>query len=286
MLPTETVPSAGPALAPARRFARLERALFESLVHAAEPAPSRAALKWRSFGAITVLGSAAVPHLVVNRLTVPEDVGSHWPSELERALAVLEAAQRPHNYLVHVDPGTLAQAIEQRLRKRGLVPFRRDWLVLRHDGRPAQEVETPFRIAPATRHEAGAFAEIMAAGFDGPAELLPMFAGLVERTGWHVYVAFDGPRVIAAGALFVRAGAAYLGFAATLRSHRGSGAQKALIARRLQVACALGCDSVLVETGAPVPGEPSPSLDNLRAAGFEPVFTRRNFAPPGTTWSG
>ena len=43
---------------------------------------------------------------------------------------------------------------------------------------------------------------------------------------------------------------------------------------------------VLVETGAPVPGEPSPSLDNLRTAGFEPVFTRKNYAAPGTTWTG
>ena len=48
----------------------------------------------------------------------------------------------------------------------------------------------------------------------------------------------------------------------------------------------LGCDTLIVETGTPVAGEPSPSLENLKTAGFHVAFVRRAFAPPGTTWSG
>ncbi len=272
---------------PDRRFAALERALVKSFELATpEPARRRSGLRVQAAGPCTVIACDAVPHLLVNRLVVPSDVGVRWEKDIASALEVLRSPRHRHNYIVHVDPSAEAPQIEQALRDFGLTPFRRDWVVLRHDQRPALDVETPFRLAPAGRREAGAFAEVVAQAFDGPSELLPMLSGLVDQAGWHVYVACDGPRVIAGGALFVHAGTAYLGFAATLRSHRGAGAHDALIARRLRLACALGCDLLLVETGAPVPGEPSPSLDNLCTAGFEPVFTRKNYAAPGTTWTG
>jgi hypothetical protein len=237
-------------------------------------------------GRCTAIACDAIPHLLVNRLVVPGEVGSTWTDDLECALRSLRAPRRSSNYLVHVDPSDEAPRIERALYEDGLTRFRRDWLVLRHDRRAAVDVATPFRIAPAGRREAAAFAEIVATGFEAPSQLLPTLAGMVEQVGWHVYAAWDGSRLVATGALFVHAGLAYLGFATTLASHRGSGAHDALIARRLRVACALGCDLVLVETGAEVPGEPSPSLDNLRLAGFTPCFVRKNYAAPGTTWTG
>ena len=270
-----------------RRYAVLERALLKSFeLGTPEPARRRSGLRVQAAGACTLIACDAVPHLLVNRLVVPGDVGVRWESDLAVALEVLRSPPRRHNYIVHVDPSAEAPRIERALLDFGLVPFRRDWVVLRHDQRAALDVETPFRIVPASRREAGASAEVLAQAFECPSELLPTLSGLVDQAGWHVYLACDGPRVVATGALFVHAGAAYLGFAATLPSHRGAGAHDALIARRLQLALALGCDTVLVETGAPVPGEPSPSLDNLRTAGFEPVFTRKNYAAPGTTWTG
>lgn len=274
-----------PVPPPQDRFAALERALFRSFLRSAnEPGPLGLTL-WDG-GASVALGCRSVPHLLVNRVALSGASGPSLAADLDTALELVRRPARPPNYLVHVDPGPEAERVEATLRTRGLVPFRRDWVVLVHDSRPALDVVTPFRIAPVQRQNADAFGRVLLEGFDGPEVLLPMLAGLVGQQGWHCYGAFDGRQLVAASAFFVHEGAAYLGFAATLPSHRGAGAHDALISRRLQVACALGCDLVLVETGLPVPGEPSPSLDNLRTAGFQPAYVRKNFAPPGTTWRG
>ncbi len=70
----------------------------------------------------------------------------------------------------------------------------------------------------------------------------------------------------------------YLGPAVTLESHRGRGAQSALIARRLREAAALGVDLVTVETAAETDERPVvQSYRNLRRLGFEEAYRRPNY---------
>jgi hypothetical protein len=59
-----------------------------------------------------------------------------------------------------------------------------------------------------------------------------------------------------------------LGIGATLASHRGRGAQSALLARRTEPAIRDGCTLVTTETGVPHPGEPGPSYANINAPAF------------------
>jgi GNAT superfamily N-acetyltransferase len=261
------------------RFLTLQAALFESMV-VATPSSQRARLGLRheSDGAFSVLACDASRHLMLNRVA---DIAGAPPLDVARLAAALGRARRD-SYLVqlpaHAEPADLAGL--------GLVPFRRDWLVLARPLSPAAPVATRFRLAPATRADGPAFGEIMAGAFGMSEELVPCSAGIVEHPAWHTYVAFDDTELVAGASLFVHERTAYLGMAATRPSHRGAGAHDALIALRIEQARRLGCDLLLAETGAPVPGEPSPSLNNMLSAGFEPALVRKNFAPPGATWTG
>jgi GNAT superfamily N-acetyltransferase len=105
---------------------------------------------------------------------------------------------------------------------------------------------------------------------------------LVGRSGWSCVMAFDGAAPVATGALFVSGDYAWLGFDATLPSHRRRGAQSALLARRLQEAAARGARLATLETGARLPGRPDNSYRNILRAGFAEAYLRQNLmSPPG-----
>jgi len=84
---------------------------------------------------------------------------------------------------------------------------------------------------------------------------------------------------VAGGALFIDKGLAWLGLGATLASHRGRGAQNAILARRITDALAAGVRGLVTETGLPAPGEEAahPSFRNIRRAGFEIAYARANY---------
>jgi hypothetical protein len=260
----------------AARFEALDAALACDLVDACPP-DCRAATGLSTFADAAASGITcrAERHLYFNRLSLHSDDGEAIAS----AIASARARTGHGDLLVHVGRDAFDPHAA------GLVRFRRDWLALARPAADVHDSAAPFRIARATRADGRGFAEIVSTGLDLPASLAPLFAALVDRPRWHVYLAFEAARPVAASALFVHERAGFLAMAATLPSHRGAGAHDALIARRARVAGALGCDVLFVETGTPVPGEPSPSLGNLVRAGFEPLLVRRNFATPGATWS-
>ena len=106
-------------------------------------------------------------------------------------------------------------------------------------------------------------------------------SALVGRPGWRCYLAYDGGLPVACAAMFVREGWAWLGVAATLADHRGHGAQKALIARRLADGIAAGVAGFTVETGRPDAGTEAnhPSFRNLSGAGFVMAYARVQYGP-------
>lgn len=276
------------------RFTRLEAQVLHDMV-AAVPMATRTelGLEHRRIGEpdadnpLEIVRCHATTHLLVNRIVGLGSGASTERTAVDHALALACATGRHPNFLVQVGPHVVA-AKDPRpwLLDAGLVPYRRDWVVLERSTSSLLTTSHRFEVLRATTREGAAFARILCGAFDLPSVLVPMLHGIVERPNWHVYLAFDDARPIAAGALFVHQKSAYLTFAATLPTHRGAGAHDELIARRLRVAAALGCDRVYVETGLPLPGETHPSLDNLIRAGFREAFTRQNFAPPGTSWTG
>lgn len=139
-------------------------------------------------------------------------------------------------------------------------------------------VETDLRIAGADEH----FGPVFAAAYGMPAAMGGWIGLLPDRTGWHCFAAYDGDEPVATGALFASAGTGWLGMAGTLPSHRGRGAQNALLAARIAHAHELGLDLVTTETGVPGEEGPGPSYRNILRAGFREAYVRPNYASPSS----
>jgi GNAT superfamily N-acetyltransferase len=105
-------------------------------------------------------------------------------------------------------------------------------------------------------------------------------AALVGRPGWHCFIARVDTAAVACAALFVRGELGYLGFAATLPSHRRRGAQSALLARRIDRARELGLDALLTTTGVRDARQPAASHRNILRAGFAFDGLRPNWLSP------
>ena len=101
-----------------------------------------------------------------------------------------------------------------------------------------------------------------------------MMWGEYERSfgkdGFAHFMAFDGARPVAIGALAVFEGLGYLNAAKTAESDRNRGAQSALIAARIAKARELGCTTLVVDTMTML----EHSLRNLERAGFRVAYEK------------
>ena len=135
-------------------------------------------------------------------------------------------------------------------------------------------VSCPLAIRAVDGSDAACMGELIVSAFDLPTDMATWFAALVGRVGWHCFGAYDDTELVGCGALYVDEGAGWLTWAATDPRHRGRGAQKALLAARIDLAHAQGLDFLVTETGEQEPGRPDASYRNILAAGFRPVFRR------------
>jgi GNAT superfamily N-acetyltransferase len=232
-------------------------------------------------GATTILSSTGIPCLMFNRA-----IGLRGGDVDAAGRAVRHFCDRGiESYLLALSSGP-DDALEALLAGYGVERYRRAWDVfVRPTSTPSPEAATDLSIRPAAPGDGEAVGAIVAAAFDAPGSE-PVFASTIGRPRWHVFVACDAGRVVSTAALFAAGATGYCVFAATEPASRGRGAQRALLARRLEVAAALGCDVVTTETGEPMPGEPDPSYKNLLRAGFQVTERHPNYAAKGATWSG
>jgi hypothetical protein len=110
---------------------------------------------------------------------------------------------------------------------------------------------------------------------DSPNAVLQL-APSVLPPDWNDICAAHGPEMVAVSTLFRYVDSAEFAGKSILPSHRGRGAQPALLAARAQAALAAGVRWFIAKSGKPGPGENNPSL-NLRRAGFTPLYERRNW---------
>ena len=252
-----------------------EQIALSLLKHEAELLGARVARVGPAF-ALT-LRKADVPML--NRVV---GVGLDGPVD-EAALDAIHTlyAGARVRYLVQVAPAALTPELQALLESRGLQ--RADnWACLIRGVEAPPEPRTDLRIERIGCEDAEAHARIASAAFGLAAEHGVLLERLVGRPGWHHFLAFDGELPVATGALYVEDGVGYLTFGATLDSHRGRGAQGAIIVRRIREAAALGCRWLVSETAEDLPERPFPSYRNLRRAGFRLAYLRPNYVyfPP------
>jgi GNAT superfamily N-acetyltransferase len=148
------------------------------------------------------------------------------------------------------------------------------WMKFERDDDPAPAAETDLRIEETV--DAATFARVCAEGFglrDAP-------AGFVGAPGFRCFLAWDGSEPAACGALYADGGSAWLGVAATRPAFRGRGAQRALLAARIDAARATGARRIVTETGERAEGRADQSYRNILRAGFREAYLRPNWLSP------
>ena len=169
---------------------------------------------------------------------------------------------------------------ERLLADRGATPGS-TWLKLAGDTAERPDVPTSLRVERLGPEHAEEFARVLCVGFGMPLDspLPGWFAGLPSQAdrGFSTYGAWDGGDLVATASLFVHGGVGRLAGAVTLPSHRGRGAQSALMVHRVREAAARGCTWVTCETGPETPDGPNPSLRNMRRIGLTELYERRNW---------
>jgi hypothetical protein len=199
-------------------------------------------------------------------------------SASERELDAVCAYMSEHTrgYAVTVAPESQPPALTSWLERR---EFTRGYAWMKFcrpcDRPPKTETHLEIRLVGAEL--AGEYGRITTEGFEMPSSVAPWIAALAGRANWICLMAFADRAPIAAGAVYVRGEYAWLGFGATLASHRRLGAQNALLARRLSQASARGARFAVTETGERVPDRPSNSYRNILRAGFEEMYVRQNY---------
>jgi GNAT superfamily N-acetyltransferase len=260
----------------AARLEAIEMAAWEDFYRAApDETARRFGIQAASVGS-GVLGMASTTDvLALNRVV---GLGVRAPASerhLDRIVRAYREAGAPR-FFVQVCPAAEPSDLPAWLESRGLRHYN-NWVKLYRGVEPAVEASTDLRIEQIDGSRAAAFAAVCASCFDWPDFVREWVTALVERPGWHHYMAFDGERPAATGAFYARRADAWLDFASTLPEYRGRGAQSALISRRIEDARALGCRCLVVETAQQRPEREAPSYRNTLSFGFRVAYLRPNY---------
>jgi GNAT superfamily N-acetyltransferase len=189
------------------------------------------------------------------------------------------------HYLVHSGAYARPVRLGRKLQQHGLTAYRRSWVKLIRPAVAAPRPETRVTVRDARVEDAAHVASIVGPAFDLTQAEAEIFAHLIERPRWRIFVAELEGEIASVGGLFIDGRIGYLAYTATRPSMRRNGAQRALLHARIQSAAAAGCDYIATETGFPMTAdEPSPSYHNMLWSGFRPLSIRDNYAPAGTRW--
>jgi hypothetical protein len=182
-------------------------------------------------------------------------------------------------FMISLSPHAQPAQLPGWLAARGLAPGAPSAKAWRDVGSPP-EIPTDFGTEVIGPSEAGLWATIQRSAWGMPRGMTPWFTSTVGRTGWKHYLGFDGRTPVTAAALFVSDGVGWLGFGATLPSHRGRGGETAMIARRIHDAASLRCSLLVTETGEDSPEAPNHAYRNMVRAGFRLAYLRPNYENP------
>jgi ribosomal protein S18 acetylase RimI-like enzyme len=201
------------------------------------------------------------------------------PAVLDEVCDFVRAHGGPST-LFQVSPRADPAGWEDLLTEAGATPGS-TWVKFAGNTRERPDVPTDLRLDVLGPEDGEACAYVMCTGFGMPLDS-PLPAWFGQTPAWRdagitAYGAWDGDELVAAATLLTFDGIASLCGAATLPTHRGRGAQGALMVRRIRDAAAAGCTTVVTETGAETPENPNPSLHNMRRMGLTELYERRNW---------
>jgi GNAT superfamily N-acetyltransferase len=225
----------------------------------------------RAGGAVCAV-RADVDEVYINRVIGLGLAEPATDAVLDRIADVFGAVRHSIALAPSAQPPGLADMLRERGYEAGYA-----WVKFQRPAATPFEAATDLRVERIGRERAGQYVAVLAAGFGLLPEAAAMLEHLPGRPGWGCYLAYDGELPVAAGAVFVRGGHAWLGQATTLAEHRRRGGQSALMAARIREARRAGAAVIVTETGETVEGRPANSYRNILRAGFEPAYVRPNY---------
>ncbi|GAB7039243.1 hypothetical protein JCM9533A_30930 [Catenuloplanes niger JCM 9533] len=193
---------------------------------------------------------------------------------LDRILDVYRAAGVPAAVL-KLPPPLLPADWAELCAARGLVPLPDSVKVTRSTAVPPP-IRTALRVGPLPAAEERDWIDLVMSALDPVPHLAELMPGPGRDPRGSRFAAWDGDEMVAAAQLFTHGPAGVLKSGVTRASHRGCGAQSALIAARVTAARAAGCEWVVSETSVPEPGERHTSLRNLERLGFARAYDYRS----------
>jgi GNAT superfamily N-acetyltransferase len=161
--------------------------------------------------------------------------------------------------------------------KHGLTVAGTDLVLAAQAPFPSFEPRTGLRAARIALDEREHWATLMWGVFGLETEAnIAVAASALRDPRIEAYACWDDGEMVATGMVWLGPESAYLSSGTTLASHRGRGAQQALLAARVQAARRAGC-SLLVSRTAAAPDGYVGSARNLMRAGFTPRYERRTW---------
>jgi hypothetical protein len=261
---------------------------LETIEHRAFEAWFRAAMavdsgnfRWTRFrqGDALCYGSATEPSILINRVF---NLGSEYVPTLEQLIDIrtIYANAGISRFFLHVVPEKLGANYEALLTEGGYEKYR-GWMKFERGTGEVDPVTTDLSICRVGPESATDFASIVGNAFDFGPGFQPAIAALFNDPNWQLYMSFNGDQPAGTGGIYMKDGAAYLDFGATLPDFRKRGGQMGVLNTRIQAALDAGCSSIVTMTGEAVPGDEQHSYSNIRRAGFEEAYLRENWIPAG-----
>ena len=196
--------------------------------------------------------------------------------DLDAVIAFFEEHRRS-TVAISIAPHALPAQLVGWVEDRGFPVSRRWPKMWRSLADMPESPRTDLRVESIGPVHADDFANVVNEAFEFDDQLKPMLPFTVGRPGWTHYLGFDGDHPVAAGAMYVIDDIVWLGFGATLATHRGRGGQSAIFHRRLVDARAAGCRLAFTETGPDSEEEPNLSYRNMVRLGFRVGYHRPNW---------
>jgi len=257
---------------------RIERFALEDLHAAATPEIREVlGLRFEKVGDFFVSIATQEPSILLNR-TIGLGVDKSVTKQNISQVITLYADAGIGHYFIHVHPAAKPLSIRGWLLNNGLSKHR-GWTQFRREPVPPLNVKSELDIRLIDAEHAAAFGRIVAPCFGLSDATGPLLASLVGRSGWYIYMAFDGEDAVGAGAMFVKDGVAWFDWAGTHRAYRGRGGQTGVLCERIRRANELGCHLLVTAMREAVSERPQNSYRNIVRAGFEPMYIRENYEP-------